>query len=374
MTKSAEKILILAFILFLGGAMLLNLLTPDRAYSLRENRYLAKRPRFDVQNILKGRFSRQFEEYITDQFAFRDQWVLLKGDLEMLLLRRENNGIFFGRDGYLLEDFPPPGPALARNLDRINAFAQAFPHLKIHLLLTPNSVAIYPDKLPPFARVQDQAEVLERVKGELATGIEFIPVLTALQAEREQYIYFRTDHHWTVRGAYLAYRQLAAALGFQPLVPQDFESKEVAQDFWGTYYSKANNRYLKGDEIEVWLPKKPAQVEVRFNDREGSFSSLYFPHHLETRDKYAYFLDGNHPLAVISTDRAQGGKLAVIKDSFAHALLPFLAQHYQEIHVIDLRFFDADLGQYLEEQGIQQALFLYNLSSFASDSTLVNFR
>src|SRR5690554_6022972 len=178
MTRTAEKLLILAFILFLGGAMLLNLLTPDRAYSLRENRYLAKLPPFSVQNILKGRFSRQFEEYITDQFAFRDQWVLLKGDVELLLLRRENNGIFFGRDGYLLEDFSPPGPALARNLERINTFAQAFPHLRIHLLLAPNSVAIYPDKLPPFAQVYDQAQVLKRVEGGLVGGVELVPVLS----------------------------------------------------------------------------------------------------------------------------------------------------------------------------------------------------
>lgn len=374
MTKTAERILVLAFVLFLGGAMLLNLLTPDRVYSLRENRYLAKRPRFNVQNVLRGRFSSQFEEYVTDEFALRDQWVLLKGDLELLLLRRENNGIFFGRDGYLLENFRRPGPALARNLDRVNRFAQAFPNLKIRLLLAPSSVAIYPDKLPPFARVYDQAEVLETVRAELAAGVEFVPVLSALRAEGEQYLYFRTDHHWTVRGAYVAYCQLAEALNFQPLGPQDFERKIVAQEFWGTYYSKANNRYLKGDEIEVWLPQNPAQVEVRFNDREGSSSSLYFPQHLDTRDKYAYFLDGNHPLAIITTDRAEGGKLAVFKDSFAHALLPFLAQHYQEIHVIDLRFFDADLGQYLEEQEIQEALFLYSISSFASDSTLVNFR
>lgn len=374
MSKTTDRILVLTFVFLLGGTMLLNLLTPDRVFSLRENRYLAKRPVFNVHNILQGRFSRQFEDYVTDEFALRDQWVLLKGDLELLMLRRGNNGIFFGQDGYLLEDFRRPGPALVRNIDSVNRFAKAFADIKVNLLLAPNSVALYPEKLPLFASVYDQSQVLHQVKQGMTTRIGFIPVLDALRAEKHQYLYFRTDHHWTMRGAYFAYRQLAKALDIQPISHQEFDKEIVAQDFWGTYYSKANNRYLKSDAIEVWLPRNFVQVDVRFNDREGSFSSLYFPEHLDTRDKYAYFLDGNHPLTTITTEAAGGGKLAVFKDSFAHALLPFLAQHYQEIHVIDLRFFDANLEEYLEENGIAEALFLYSISGFASDNTLVNFR
>jgi hypothetical protein len=197
MNQKTDRFLILAFVLFLGGTLLLNLLTPDRVFSLRENRYLAKRPEFTVQSILTGRFSSQFEEYITDEFALRDQWVLLKGDLELMMLRRENNGIFFGQDGYLLEDFRKPGPVLARNIERLNRFVQAFPDLQVHLLLAPNSVALYPEKLPPFASVYDQERVLEEVQRELTAGVKFIPVLPALRAEKDQYLYFRTDHHWT---------------------------------------------------------------------------------------------------------------------------------------------------------------------------------
>jgi len=372
MAKKSDKLLILTFVLFLGGMMLLNILTPDRVFSLRENRYLAKRPELSLANLISGRFTRQFEEYVTDEFALRDQWVLLKADLEMLLLRRENNGIFFASGGYLLENFQP-GPALERNIQQLNRFAHTYPDIKTHVLLAPNSVALYPHRLPPFAKVYDQGLVVEEVKSSLDNA-KFIDVRDVLHRHREEYIYFRTDHHWTMRGAYYAYTTLARSLGLIPLSPAELETATISQDFWGTYFAKANNRYSRGDSIELLLPKTPVAVQVSFNDKAGSFNSLYFPQHLETRDQYAYFLDGNHPLTVIATENSQGGKLAVFKDSFAHALLPFLAQHYQEIHVIDLRFFNAGLGEYFQEHNIDQALFLYNVSGFSSDNSLINFR
>lgn len=372
MSKKSDKLLVSFFLFFLGGMLLANLLTPHRVYSLRENRYLAAPPELGIDAIFSGRFSRQFEDFITDGFALRDHWVLLKSDLERLMLRRENNGVFFGGDGYLLEDFSP-GSALERNTNQVNRFAQSFPHLPVYLLLAPGSVAIYPEKLPPFANVYDQRLVLDQVEGQLEDSIDFVQVYDILARHKDQSIYFRTDHHWTMRGAYLAYTELAARLDLPVLAPEHLISEVVTEDFWGTYYSKANNRWLKSDEIEVLRPEKPVKAEIRFNDREG-VHQLYFPEHLETRDKYAYFLDGNHPLAVITTDVENDGRLAVFKDSYAHALLPFLAQHYGEIHVIDLRFFTDNLGTYLEENQIDAALFLYSISGFSRDNSLINFK
>ncbi|HOB34944.1 MAG: hypothetical protein GX090_01440 [Firmicutes bacterium] len=373
MQRLSDRLLITAFVLFLAAMLLLNIATVDRAFSERENRYLTRRPELSLSSVFSGRFSRRFEEYITDQFVFRDQWVFLKADVERLLLRTENNGIFLGRDGWLLENFQRPGPALARNIQGINRFADAFPDIRIHVLLAPTSAAVYPEKLPPLAAVWDQRQVLAEVAQSLRPGIAFVPVLDALRARRDEYLYFRTDHHWTMTGAYYAYRELADALGFSPLAPEEFHRETVARDFQGTYSAKANRRRIRGDALEAWRPRTPRPLTITFNDRPGSFDSLFFPRHLEGRNKYDYFLDGNHPLAVIKTSRP-GGKLAVCKDSFAHALLPFLAQHYAEIHVIDLRFFTASLEQYIRQQEIDQVLFLYGLSAFASDAGLTSFR
>ena len=373
MVKAADKLLVFCFIIFLSGMLIFNILTPDRGFSQRENRYLAAPPEFSWKSISSGKFSQEFEEYITDEFALRDQWVLFKSDMERLLLKTENNGIFFGRDGYLLEDFQRPGAALDRNIGNINRFIDTFPDIAVHMALAPNSVAIYPEKLPPFAKVHDQQLVTEQVQAELQNDI-LIPLYKTLLNHKDDYIYYRTDHHWTTLGAYYAYVEMADVLGFTPLDISEFDTKTAADEFWGTYFSRANNRYLNSDTLPVMLPQEPVQVQVEFNDRDGIYDSLYFPGHLETRDKYNLFLDGNHPLTTITTDVGNGRKLAVFKDSYAHCLLPFLAQHYEEIHVIDLRFYKASLGPYLEEHNIQQALFLYSISSFSNNNSITGFR
>lgn len=276
MNGAADKLLVGAFALLLGGFLLFNLEAPDQVFSSVENRYLAKRPACTYGDVLSGRFSRQYEEYVTDGFGFRDQWVLLKRDIEMLFLRRENKGVFWVRDGFLLEDFRQPGPALVRNIQGINRFARAFPDLQVSLLLAPNSVALYPDKLPLFAGVYPQAQVIEDVAAELGGRVDFVRILEALQAQRTQGLYYRTDHHWTMAGAYLAYRQLATVLGFQPLPPSAYYREVAARDFKGTYSAKACNRWLKGEPIGVWRLREPVGVTVRFNDREGISPSLFF--------------------------------------------------------------------------------------------------
>jgi hypothetical protein len=372
--KNQPKVMMTMFVFFIAILTILNLFTPDRAYSQRENRRLTQLPTFSKDELFSGRFTRKFEDYITDQFNSRDSWVLFKGDIERLLLRTENNGIFFGRQGWLLENYRQPGSILDRNIQRVNDFQRRFPELKTSLVLVPNSVAIYPEKLPIFASPHNQRRVMDEVKGGLNPGLTFINLWQPLRDGRDEYIYFRTDHHWTMRGAYIAYLELATHLGYTPLGYDEFIIETVSKNFWGTYSARANNRYLRSDHIEVFRPKNPLSVELTFNDKPGVFTSLYFPAHLETRDKYSYFLDEIHPLAIIRTDNQNGRKLAVFKDSYAHNLLPFLAHHYQEIHVIDLRFFSTDLGTYLGEQGIDEALFLFNVSSFSSDRNMLNFR
>lgn len=374
MAKKSDKIIAVVFVTFLAAMMVINFITPDRVFSQRENRYLAKRPGLSLGSIINGRFSRQFEEYITDEFFLRDRWVLVKSDVERMLLRTENNGIYFARGGYLLENYRKPGAAIEWNISRINRFAESFPNIPTFVMLAPNSVAIYPDKLPAFASVYDQIKVIQRVEQEVDSRLGFIPVYEALNRQRDEYIYFRTDHHWTMRGAYYAYQELARGMGLEPLPTSSFRVETVSTDFWGTYFSRANNRHLQSDSIEVFYPRNPIELNISFNDKEGVFDSLYFPSHLETRDQYSLFLDGNHPLAVIKTDVDNDRRLMIFKDSFAHSLIPFLASHFQEIHIIDLRFFNQNIGEYVESNGITETVFLFSVSGFSRDSTLVNFR
>lgn len=358
------------FVFFLFSISILNLLTSDKEFSESENRRLAQLPELNWRNVKSGRFSRKFETYITDQFVFKEFWVAIKSDMERLTLKSENKGIFFGKDGYLLEHYKKPDERLNENIDSINTFSNKLQDLSIYLLLAPNSVKIYEDKLPLFASPYDQLKTIEQVKENLNQDIEFIDVYDVLKSKKDEHIYFKTDHHWTMRGAYYAYQVLAKHFGIKPLNIRDFHSKIVSNTFYGTFYSKANNRHIDPDAIEIFQPKIDMTYEIFYQDVDKSTDTLYELKHLDTKDKYSVFLDGNHALMTIKTNMKNNKKIAIFKDSYAHCFIPFLANHYEEIHVIDLRYYKLNVYQYIQEHRIKEALFLYNVSTFSTDENI----
>ena len=204
----------------------------------------------------------------------------------------------------------------------------------------------------------------------LSSEIRFIDTYSSLVLNKEEALYFKTDHHWTMRGAYYAYVASALEMGFNPLTLEDFTIETVSNEFHGTLYSKANAYKSAPDNIELFIPKKPVQVSVAYENGEIS-DSLFALEFLEQKDKYALFLSGNHSLMKIETSAETGRKLAVIKDSYAHAFIPFLVSHFDEIHVIDLRYFKKDVRKYMETKGIDELLYLYNLPNFTTDANLL---
>lgn len=370
MLKSSNRIIVSIFILFLLGINIFNICIADRRFSELENRMLAQKPKFTMKSLVSGRFTSKFEEYITDQFAFRDFWVGIKSDVERLTLKTINNGIFFGKDGYLLEDYKKPDEQLIENIKIINTFASRLSNVSTHLLLVPNSVKIYEDKLPLFASPYDQLKTIKKVKEGLNSDIGFVDVYDALIDKKNEYIYFKTDHHWTMRGAYYAYEQLAKLIGTKPYDIKDFTSEIVSNDFYGTFYSKANNRHISPDPIEIFRPDFDITYEIYYADEDRYNDTLYELKHLDKKDKYAVFLDGNHSLMTIKTNVKNNKKIVIFKDSYSHCFIPFLTNHYEEIHVIDLRYYKLNAYEYIEEHDINEALFLYSVSNFSEDKNI----
>jgi hypothetical protein len=368
--KNSNKIVVAMFIAFLLSVNIASGFTTDKSFSEFENRMLSQFPRFTVQNFMSGRYTDKFEEYVTDQFPLRDTWVAIKSDLERLTFKTINNGIFFGEDGYLLEDYKKPGGQLNDNINSINRFASKLPGVLTHFLMVPNSVKIYEDKLPPFASPYDQLVTFEEVSEGLSEDVDFIGVYDTLLGKKDEYIYYRTDHHWTMRGAFYAYETLADHLGIIPYEMDDFDSEIISDSFYGTFYSKANNAHISPDSIEIFKPKFEVHCEVNFLDSGKTSDSLYEYSYLSEKDKYSMFLDGNHSLIKINTDIKNGKKLVVFKDSYSHCFIPFLANHYEEVHVIDLRYYKLNVYEYIKENHINEALFLYNVTTFSDNENI----
>ncbi|MBS4199347.1 hypothetical protein KHA93_06745 [Bacillus sp. FJAT-49732] len=369
--RISDKIIACMFISFLGIVCLLNLFSDDIAFSEEENRNLEQKPTISVNNILSGKFMDRFEKYISDQFVWKKEWMWIKAASETAMLKQESNGIFLGKDGFLLEGFIEPKDQLNKNIEYINLFAKKNENLDYYMMLAPTSVDIYKEKLPLFAQSFPQKAVIDEVRKKLLNSIQFIEVLDTLTDHKNESIYFKTDHHWTMRGAYYAYVQAAHTLGIEPYSLHDFTVKTVSNDFYGTFASKVLGHNVIPDMIEKLEPNFDTSYSVRFDDKKQISDSLFEWSFLKKKDQYSFFLNGNHSLVTIKSSVNNGRKLAIIKDSYAHAFIPFLANHFEEIYVIDLRYYHSDFDQFIRENDIKEVLFLYNVVNFSTDSNLI---
>lgn len=347
----------------------MNVFGEDATFSEQENRFLTQKPSLNWKDFKSGKYTTEYEQYISDQFPFKNQLVGVKGKMDRAIGKKENNDVLFGDDGYLFERFTSDDDRLDRNIGLLNTFAEQIDVEHIYTLIPPTAIEIYPEKVPKYVSSISQKDTLAYIEKNISSEIDMINVYDMLLSVKDQQVYFKTDHHWTMRGAYYAYVALAKTMDFEPLLLSDFDIQTVSTSFHGTLYSKATAYDHKPDSIELFLPIQEPQVDVTYEDGAKA-NTMYELDNLEKKDKYSLFLDGNHSLVTIKTGAHTGRKLAVLKDSYAHALIPFLANHFDEIHVIDLRYNKESVSSYMASNDLEEILFLYNLPNFSKDTSL----
>ena len=372
MKKKCNKWFAVGFCSLLAAFSFINLITPQKAFSENENRYLTQLPEPTQETVLSGQFAQEFESYSTDQFWERDFWVRVKAEIEKITGKKENDGVYFADDGYLIEK---PAQLNTQLIDNTIESFKKFDSLgkyDVSFTLIPTAYEILKDKLPKYAYYNVQQQVMQRCKDGLeGTNIQMIDPTAALSAHKEEYIYFRTNHHQTAYGSFYTYQELMRQIGEEPYQLEDFNVETWADDFYGTTWSKSQLSSIEGDKIYGFVPKQPMAYKVNFIYEGGGMDSLYNMENLKKKDKYTVYLDGNHSVLTIHSSLDNGKKLAVFKDSYAHSMLPFLANHYEEIHVLDLRYFSMDPAAYLDENGIRDVAIIYNTANFMTDTNPV---
>lgn len=362
------------FCAFLGCGALASVFIPKKSFSETENRYLAQMPSLTWQSLKSGAFGTEYETYLSDQFPFRDQWIGIKTTAEQLQQKKEINGVWLGKDHYLIETFYQEDldPELSgKNLDRLCQFVSTQASLMgkdhVRVMLVPSSSEIMTEKLPSFAAPFSQAAITNRLEEE-GIGKMLVPVRQALSdAKEQQEPYYRTDHHWTSFGAFTGYQAWAASLGLDSFKPSDFQQETVSDHFLGTIHSKLNIP-VQADSIVLYRPKKEPVWSVYYDGSDSPVPSLYSMEALNTRDQYRVFLDGNHGWTKIKNhSQADGSRLLIIKDSYAHCFAPFAALHFEETHMIDLRYYNGKISNFIKEQGITDVLVLYQIPGFLKD-------
>ena len=350
-----------------------SIILPDTGFSEKENRVLASRPALKLDQIISGGYEKQFETYENDQFPLRDMWITLKATTDRLMGKVEENGVYLGKNGYLMEAFNAPSQTqYDATVNAMTSFAQNHSDLKQYALIAPNSVNILKSNLPAFAPADDQNPWIDKLKDSLTSaGVTFIDIRDTFTDHKAEDLYYHTDHHWTTLGAYYAYLQAAAAMGIDTS-SDSYDKAPVSQTFKGTLSAKSGFRSGETDEIDVFLPNGDNALSsvVNYVDEQKKSASFYDTSKLNTRDKYALFFGGNHAQIKISTPTESNNTLLVLKDSYANSFVPFLAQHYRKIIMIDPRYYYGDLEQLLQVENIQEVLYLYNANTFFADTSL----
>jgi len=374
-----DRLYVWGFTGVLAVMAVLFLVLPKEAFSETENRSLQKLPVFSWDRLSSKEFSKDVELYISDHFPFRTEWVAGKSAAEQLRLQMENNGIYKGKDGWLFEKFDEPDrELLAKYIEAVKLFAQKQTEAHLTFLLAPNSIGIYPERLPWMASAYPQQDINKEIGQQLGDSLTFLNGYDILKPEASspRPLFYRTDHHWTSYGAYIAYRAYAESMGWTPLDEEQFAIRTVTNTFYGSYHTRSQFSGLNPDEITVYEPKTPLQLELQIVDDGTVTDTLYDESYLDKKDKYSYFQGGVHALMKLNnkSGHTDMSKLLVIKDSYAHSLLPFLAHHVDEIHVIDIRYYNGSIGKYMNEHDIDNVLLLFNTSTFVEENNLLKLK
>ncbi|CAM3384212.1 DHHW family protein [Marinicrinis lubricantis] len=380
--------LYLLFILFLAGI-------GKSDVSDLEMRKLQERPVLTWDSLWSGQYFRDYENYVADHFVFREPFLKLStflGELrggigeegveivynnpgqqqapagggeeqEPTESQLFDNYIVVGNKAVFLYYYTPL--AAETYAETMNQFqAKLGKDIPVYSLIVPTLTDFIdnPDvrKLSP-----SQKEAIQYTYDHFNEGVTGIDAHALLNDHKDEYTYFRTDHHWISLGAYYAYEAFMNEREEQPVPLEDYESWSII-DFLGTTYNATLQPKLaeNPDQITVYEPF----VDYEYlREKNGKMLSgqVVDADYASDYGKFAVFLGGDSPWAEIETEVENGKSLLIVKDSYANPFIPFLLPHYQHIYIADMRYYEDDLIQFVRDSNVDEVLFL-NSSSVTS--------
>ncbi|MDD4124283.1 MAG: DHHW family protein [Eubacteriales bacterium] len=395
-----QKIInLMTIVIFLGilfGLAAAFVIKPADDYSSEERRKLQLFPELTWETFKNGDFTKEMNEYLNDQFPLRNTFVGFECDIEKLLLKRENNGVLFGKNDQLavrlfsahdgkshedtyiapLVDFFYENHVGAQ-LNTINTLAERFEKLEIpfSVILPPRTIDV---ACSAFSYPSENSVKLLEFATAALDDVNYININNNYRARYDngEYIYYKTDHHWTTLGAYYAYVEVMKSFGMEYYNKADFDIHTAAEDFYGTTYGKSGNKDISPDTVEYWTLKNDIldnyTMEVYTGEKWITFSGFYDFAYLDTIyegvDKYSMFLSATNPLTLITKKGDEGREtLLLLKDSFGHSLAPFLALHF-DLVIVDIGQYSKILSSKTIKNSfeIDKALVCYNIENLVT--------
>lgn len=358
--KQHNKYLITVFLFcgFLAIMAAVYMLCPRETFSETEKRYLAEFPSPEWTSISSGDWGEDVETYLADHIPGRNFFVGLNAYFDLYTGRQAGKDILLKKDRLVESPVSWDEAAIQRNMMVINNLAKTTGH-ELDLMIVPSAGwALDKERYP-------DEDYIAKIYAEAESGVNPVDMMDTFRDEPE--LYFRTDHHWNSAGAYAAYSALMDLKG-REYPETDFFTVENAGSFQGSTYSRSALWLTPGEPLEIWHGSE--NLTVTNGEAEGVHEGVIYRQRLEEADKYTVFLDGNHSIVRIHNPNATG-KVLVVRDSYSNLLGCFLAESYEEVVLIDLRYYKQPVSQLMAEEAFDDVLVCYSLGNFMTDTNLI---
>lgn len=362
-----------------------------------ENRSI-KKPVFSIDNLFSGDFFREYDTYYSDTFIFRDSFIALSSQIKTLRgLQSEGpeiisttainvgnriserpddenvdpekpieEGIEVTKLGKILIVDNKAMEIHHRNEEAEVAYPESINYIAEHIDSNVYSILV-PTRIEFTEKVEykdisyPQIDTIHAINSHFIEKIKPIDVYSEMQAHSDQYIYMKTDHHWTAIGAYYAYKAFMEGIGEDALAMDAFDMVEF-EGYLGSLWRVSQSEKLEEnpDSIFAFLPVNATEYSKMKAGlwTKGKVVDLDYFDPEYTTNHYGVYLQGDSSLSVITTDVKNGKSLLILKDSYANSFIPFLTSHFESIHIVDPRLYEDNVIDYIQDKQIDDVLFL----------------
>lgn len=255
----------------------------------------------------------------------------------------------------------------------INSIAAALDgKTQVYSILVPdNSAIMLSEDTTKKIGGSNTKQAIDYYNSLLSSKVKKVPVYDILREHNSEYLYFRTDHHWTATGAYYAYRNMATLMGDTPFELSSYQTKYF-EGFLGSYYNELKNSDMKNnpDTVVAYVPHDTN--DLTYIDGNGNPVAWNVVRDVSTFNsgvKYSTFAAGDQKLVTIENPKkTDGSTLVVLKESYGNAIVPFLVDHFQTIYVLDFRYSGVNVKDFCIEKGATDLLIINDMSIISSPS------
>lgn len=382
--------------------------TSNGGFSKQEKRDLASFPKLSetsLKGFFNGSYFSKINDFYQDNFVGREKFISMydkinslkgvEGEIKMTVVQNsstvnasdtkkaakedldedlytevERVGTLLRIDNIVCEAYGFNEPVVKEYAKTIKEFGESLNNYNVYNILIPTHVEFtLPSKYENLSA--KQKPIIDLVYSKTGDKVTSVDAYSLLKKHKKEYIYFKSDHHWTQLGAYYAYTAYCKEAGLKPCNLDDYKSKKI-DNFLGTLYAASKEEKLLKDPdyVEYYPVGKDLKATIYTSgDLSKSYEASPYADFCEGANAYGVFIYGDNPLTVIKNPKAKSNKkVAVVKESYGNAFSPLLTYNYNEVYVIDMRYFKKSFKGFLDENKIDDVIFINNMMAVGSQS------